>query len=65
MSRAKIVAALLLLLLVLVIIIQNAAPVETRLLFWTFSMPRWVLLSVTALVGFFLGVIGALVFARR
>lgn len=46
-------------LLVLIVALQNTQSVETRILFMTVSMPRVVLLFVTLLIGFVLGLVTA------
>ena len=45
--------------LLLIVIVQNTAPIETRLLFATLTMPRAVLLLLMLLVGFALGIVTA------
>jgi len=45
--------------LVVIIVLQNTQSVETRILFITLSMPRAVLLFVTLLIGFVLGLVTA------
>ncbi len=56
-SRLKTTTALALSLLLLVIIAQNTAPVETRVLLWSFAMPRALLLAVTLALGIALGLL--------
>ena len=51
--------------LVIIVVLQNTETVETRLLFATVTMPRAVLLLTTALVGFALGVLTALLMMRQ
>jgi len=53
----KIVFIAILVMLVLVIVIQNRESVETRLLFFTLTMPRAALLFVTTAIGFAGGVL--------
>lgn len=55
----RIIAAVVLLALVVVLVLQNTEPVETRFLFATVSMPRALLLVLTLLVGFALGLLAA------
>ena len=43
----------------LVVVLQNTESVDTRLLFVTVSLPRSVLLIVTLIVGFLLGLVAA------
>jgi putative membrane protein len=45
--------------LTIVVVVQNTQTVETKLLFITLTMPRAVLLFVTLLIGFVLGVVSA------
>ncbi|HUW20057.1 MAG TPA: LapA family protein [Sedimentisphaerales bacterium] len=59
MKRVKITIAIVVSLLALIIVLQNTQMVETRLLFFTIAMPRALLLIVTFLVGFAMGVISA------
>ena len=59
MSRAKIIAIAAVTVLVIIIVLQNTQAVETKLLFVTVSMPRAVLLFVTLLAGFALGLVAA------
>ena len=46
--------------LILILILQNMAMVETHLLFWTVAMPRALLLAVTAVGGFVVGLMTGL-----
>lgn len=57
MSRFKLIIAAIIALLAIVVVIQNTQTVETKLLFVTVSMPRALLLLVTLLVGFVLGIL--------
>ncbi len=43
--------------LLLIIVLQNSEPTPTNILFFTFTMPRALLLFATALVGFIIGVL--------
>jgi putative membrane protein len=65
MGRFKIIAAAILALLGTIIILQNTAPVETKLLFFSITMPRAILLMGTTLIGFALGVLVSLFFQRN
>ncbi len=65
MSRFRTTGAIVLTVTALILILQNSAPVETNILFWTLSMPRAVLLAGTLLIGFALGVIATLVATKR
>lgn len=55
MERFKLIVAGVLSLLALTLIIQNVDSVETRILFFSFSMPRAFLLFGTFIVGFVAG----------
>ncbi len=55
MHKAKLVGIVVALIVVLVLILQNTAPVETKILFMTVTMPRALLLAVTALLGMIAG----------
>lgn len=57
MKRWKLVAAVVAGLLAIILVLQNTQEVETRLLFVTVTMPRAVLLLVTLLIGFILGLL--------
>lgn len=65
MVKLKLFAAFLLIVLVLVVIVQNTAPVETRLLFVTITMPRAALLAITMLIGVATGMLVAFGLAKR
>ena len=57
MKNVKTVIAAILVILVVIVILQNMESVETRFLFATVAMPRAVLLIITLLVGFGVGVV--------
>ena len=59
MRRYKLYVSALALVLLVIVILQNTAAVETRILFFTLSMPRALLLALATLVGFILGLIAA------
>lgn len=65
MRRLRIIAAVTLAALAVIVILQNTAPVETRLLFATVTMPRAALLILTTLVGFALGLLTSYIGRRR
>jgi uncharacterized integral membrane protein len=56
-KKTKTIVIIALTLLVFIVILQNTQAVETRLLFLTITMPKALLIIVTLLVGFALGVI--------
>ncbi|MEQ8850527.1 MAG: lipopolysaccharide assembly protein LapA domain-containing protein [Phycisphaerales bacterium] len=57
MHKAKLVGIAIAVIIVLVLILQNTAQVETRILFATVTMPRALLLAVTALLGMVAGLL--------
>ena len=59
MSRWKLAAVAIVAILAIIVVAQNTQAVETRLLFVTVIMPRAVLLLITLLFGFVLGVLAA------
>lgn len=64
MKNVKLILAVVLALLIAIVALQNTDAVETKLLFATVSMPRAVLLFTTAAIGFGLGVLATLYWAR-
>ena len=60
--RGAIVATLVLLLMI--VVLQNTEPTKTRILFFSFTMPRALLLFTTALLGFAVGVLSSWRFRR-
>ena len=60
MRKAKIIIILILVAVGAIIVLQNTAEVETRILWMSFTMPRAILLFVTAVVGFAVGLLVAL-----
>ena len=65
MSKLKLLAIVVLAVLAVIVVLQNTQAVETRLLFATVTMPRAVLLLVTAVIGFALGVLVSLTVLKR
>jgi uncharacterized integral membrane protein len=57
MKQIKVAGSSIIAALILIIILQNTSPVETRILFATFVMPRAALLFITAVLGFCCGVL--------
>lgn len=57
MKQVKLLAIIAGALLFAIIILQNTQTVDTRVLFFTISMPRAALLAVTTLIGFACGVL--------
>ena len=57
MKNLKLIAAVVVGILVVIVTLQNTHEVETRLLFVTIAMPRAVLLLVTLVIGFVIGLL--------
>ena len=55
MTQAKFILILVIALLTIIIVLQNSQPVETKILFFTLTMPRSLLLFLAALAGFIMG----------
>ncbi len=60
MHRLRVVLISVVAALTLIVVLQNMETAETDILFFTVSMPRAVLLALTALSGFVLGLLVAL-----
>ena len=65
MERTKAIILVILALLGMVIVLQNTETVETKILVWTISMPRAVLLLGTSLIGFAAGIIVSFFFGGK
>ena len=65
MKHAKLIIAAIIAILVIIVVLQNTQAVETKLLFMEVSMPRAMLLIVTLLIGFVLGLIAASAIRRK
>ena len=65
MKKTILLIALSLAILVAILVYQNRAPVETHIFFATVVMSHAILLFLTALAGFILGVIVALLAGKR
>ena len=59
MANAKLIIIAILAILAAIVIFQNTESVKTRILFISITMPRFILLAVTGLVGFAIGVLMA------
>ena len=65
MVKLKVSLAVVLILLVLIVIFQNRAPVETKFLFASITMPRAALLTVTLLIGIAVGMLLSLGLVKK
>ena len=57
MNRIKLIFIAVIAILSIIIIIQNNQPVDTDILFWSFTMSRTLLLLLMTIIGFVAGVI--------
>ncbi len=64
-NKIKIAAAAVVAILAIIVIFQNTEVVETRLLFITVGMPRALLLIVTLLLGWVLGLMTVVRIRRK
>jgi len=66
MKSLKSIVTLLLIIVVLIFAIQNIAAVEIQFLFWSFSIPRALMIVLLIGIGFIIGLlVFSLVFVRR
>jgi uncharacterized integral membrane protein len=65
MPRVKLIAALVLAVLGAVIVLQNRAAVEVKLLFYSTTLSLAVVLLLTGLIGFALGILVSLLASRK
>jgi uncharacterized integral membrane protein len=65
MNRLKLIIILILAAFIIVVSLQNTADVSVRILFFTVTMPRFVLLLSTAFFGFIIGVLFSLHFLGK
>ena len=64
-TKIKLLVVLVLALLCVIVVFQNTEKMETQVLWVTVTMPRALLLFVTALIGFVIGVFVSLMVSRR
>lgn len=65
MDKLKLVFAAIVAIILIILIVQNREDVEIRLLVATVTMPRALLIAITALFGFAIGVLASLAFSRQ
>ena len=56
MNKTKLILIGVLIIIVAIIILQNTQSVDTKILFFTLTMPRAVLLLLMSLIGFVIGI---------
>lgn len=64
-SKIKLTATVAVLILALVIVLQNTEAVDTRILFFTISMPRAALLLFAVLTGFAAGFVTRAFYGKK
>ena len=64
MKRIKFIGIGVLVLLVVIVVLQNTERVDTKILFFTITMPRALLLVATAAIGFIIGLMLSLKIRR-
>lgn len=66
MKFNKLIALIALIFFIIILVLQNTETVETKILFFSFHTPRALLLFLTALIGFLLGLlVSFLVYNRK
>jgi len=63
-AKYKLIGAGVLALLILIVILQNTENVQTEILFFSFSMPRALLLFFATFIGFLIGLFTSVVTLR-
>ena len=59
MKKAKTIVIIVVAILLIIVFLQNTQSVEPKILFMTLIMPRVLLLAITLLVGFVIGLVVA------
>jgi len=65
MKKAKMIIVLVISLIAVIVFFQNTEIIETKFLFAKITMPRFLLLILTFIMGFIVGLITASSFLRR
>ena len=65
MRKAKLIAIVLVSILTIVILLQNTEPVQARVLFATVQMSRALLMMLTFVLGFIVGILVPTYFLRK
>jgi uncharacterized integral membrane protein len=65
MWKVKLVAIIVISLLTIIVLVQNTEVVSARVLFWTVLMSRALLMMLTFVLGFIVGILVATYFLRR
>jgi len=65
MKKAKLIAIIVICILAVVIVLQNTELAQARILFWTVSMSRALLLLLALALGFLAGILVSTFFLRK
>lgn len=65
MEKLRLIGALIGLVLLIIVILQNTEDVDTRILFVTISMPRALLIFISALIGAAVGIVAGTILTKK
>ena len=65
MEKFRLFGALIGLVLLIIVILQNTEDVDTRILFVTISMPRALLIFISALIGAAVGMVAGMILNKK
>jgi uncharacterized integral membrane protein len=65
MRKVKLIAIVVVSILTIIILVQNTEPVQARVLFWTVPMSRALLMMLTFVLGFVIGILVPTYFLRK
>ncbi|MBX2991231.1 MAG: LapA family protein [Bacteroidetes bacterium] len=65
MEKLRLVGALIGVVLLIIVILQNTEDVDTRILFVTISMPRALLIFISALIGAAVGIVAGMILSKK
>ena len=65
MRKVKLIAIVIIAILTIIILVQNTEPVQARVLFWTVPMSRALLMMLTFVLGFVIGILVPTYFLRK
>lgn len=65
MEKLKLIGALIGVVLLIIVILQNTEDVDTRILFVTISMPRALLIFISALIGAAVGMVAGTILNKK
>lgn len=65
MEKLRLIGALIGVVLLIIVILQNTEDVDTRILFVTISMPRALLIFISALIGAAVGMVAGSILSKK